>query len=174
MKSSKIFLAINFLIAPFLALPQLPSLSTSSNISFNCYRNPSTKIYSTQIALASGEKYDIVHWEKYPKPKLICDKASGKFQDFLNNGKLTYIISGKDAGSGRGIVCGSANRGDKCDDQSKIFTLLPGTNVAEAVRGLRGAILGNSPIFQGSDDEIIISLQDLIKQLQLEKSQINK
>jgi Circadian oscillating protein COP23 len=105
---------------------------------------------------------------------LICDKASGKFQDFLNNGKLTYIISGKDAGNGRGMVCGSANQGDKCDDQGKIFTFLPGTNVEEAVRGLRGAIRGNSPIFQGSDDEITISLQDLIEQLQLEEHQTNK
>jgi hypothetical protein len=163
MKSSKILLATSLWISPFLSLAHLSSASSKFNYSFICYPSPHDGVYSTRIEFSDGKKADMIYWKKSSNPRKKCADVSSKFQEFKESRRLTYLSFGKSSSTGQSIVCGLAKTSDSCDDNSKIFTLLPGTTPESTVEGLREAISGtNSPIYQGADDELIINFEDLI------------
>jgi Circadian oscillating protein COP23 len=165
MKLSKILLTASLSIPAFLSLTYLSSAASKYNYSFICYPSPKSGIYSTQIAFSDGKNIDIIYWIKHPNFKAQCKKVSNKFQEFKERRRLNYLASGTNT-KGQRIICGLVKEGDTCDDSSKIFDLIPGTSLESTIKGLGETIKGgNSPIYQGADDEFIINFEDLIDKI---------
>lgn len=150
-----------------------PSMAESrqSTLIFECIRDPQTKIYSTVIKYPVDKTNELIRWKSklVSNPKQTCREVSDKFQASWSNGKLNYLKTGKSTATGRSIVCGLADRVTLCNDAAKLFDLVPGTNRRTAFVALLQKInLKNNnidPIFQSSDDELIIDLQESIEQL---------
>jgi Circadian oscillating protein COP23 len=140
----------------------------SSDVLFECSRNPKTRIYSTVVKYANGKTNELIHWtpEHIKNPKLTCRQVSDKFQHSWESGNLNFLKTGRSAKTGRFIICGLADGNTPCDDRTKIFDLLPSsTNPKIAVRSLLQSIYkeGNAPLYQSSDDEIVVDLRELIR-----------
>jgi Circadian oscillating protein COP23 len=162
MKLSKILLFTSLWITPLLSLAFLSSASPKFNYSFRCNQNPRNNVYSTQIIFSTNETIDMIFWKKSSNLNKTCSNVSSKFQEFKENRRLNYLLTGKSS-TGQTIICGSAKQSESCNDSNRIFILLPGTNPQSTIEGLTETISGgNSPILQGSDDEIIVNFEDLI------------
>jgi Circadian oscillating protein COP23 len=150
-----------------------PSMAESrqSTLIFECVRDPQSKIYSTVIKYPVDKTNELIRWKSklVSNPKQTCREVSDKFQAAWSSGKLNYLKTGKSTTTGRAIICGLADRVTLCNDAAKLFDLVPGTNRRTAFVALLQKInLKNNsidPIFQGSDDELIIDLRDSIEQL---------
>ncbi len=150
-----------------------PSVAESrqSALIFECARDPQTKIYSTLIKYSADKTNELIRWKSklVSDPKQTCREVSDKFQASWSSGKLNYLKTGKSTLTGRAIICGLADRATLCNDATKLFDLVPGTNRRTAFVALLQKInLKNNnidPIFQGSDDELIIDLRESIEQL---------
>jgi hypothetical protein len=162
MRLSKILLATSLWITPLLSLAFLSSASPKFNYSFRCNQNPRNNVYSTQIIFSNNETIDMIYWKKSSNLNKTCSNVSSKFQEFKENRRLNYLLAGKSS-TGQSIICGAAKHIESCNDSNKIFALLPGTNPQGVIEGLTETISGgNNPIYQGSDDEIIVKFEDLI------------
>jgi hypothetical protein len=154
-------------IANLLLTSQAPA-QASSNVVFDCSRNPKTKIYSTIVKDAKGKTSELIHWtpEHIKNPKITCRQISDKFQQSWESGKLNYLKTGRSAKTGRFMVCGLADSNTPCDDRTKIFDLLPSSKDPKAaVRSLLQSINkdSNSPLYQSSDDEVIFDLRGWVE-----------
>jgi hypothetical protein len=162
MKLLKILLATSLWIAPLLSITFSSSASPKFNYIFSCSPNLQKNFPSTQIEFSDGKKYDMIYWKKYSNSRKKCDDVSRRFQEFKESHRLTYLLSGKSS-TGQTIICGVAKQSESCNDSSKIFDLLPGNSPQSTIEGLQETISGgNSPIYQGADDDIIVSFEDLI------------
>jgi hypothetical protein len=153
-------------IANLLGILQQPA-KASSEVLFDCSRNPKTRIYSTVIKYANGKTNELIHWtpEHIKNPKLTCRQVSDKFQQSWESGKLNFLKTGRSAKTGRVIICGLADNNTLCDDRTKIFELLPSnSNPKIAVRSLLQGIYkeGNAPLYQSSDNETVVDLRELL------------
>jgi Circadian oscillating protein COP23 len=154
-------------------LDMAPSLAESrqSTLIFECARDPQTKIYSTYIKYSAVKTNELIRWKSklVSNPRQTCREVSDKFQESWSSGKLNYLKTGKSTSTGRAIICGLADRVTLCNDATKLFDLVPGTNRRTAFVALLQKInLKNNnidPIFQGSDDELTIDLRESIEQL---------
>jgi Circadian oscillating protein COP23 len=162
MKSLKALLAVSLWITPLLLTTFSSSASSKLNYKFVCDYSFKANAYATQIKFPNDKRYDVIYWKKSSSPHKKCEDVSSKFQGFQDNRRLNYLLAGKSS-TGQSIICGAAKEIESCNDSNKIFTLLPGTNPQSAIEGLTETISGdNSPIYQGSDDEIIVKFEDLI------------
>jgi Circadian oscillating protein COP23 len=135
---------------------------------FDCSRHPKTRIYSTVIKYANGKTSELIRWtpEHIKNPKNTCRQVSDRFQQSWESGKLNYLKTGRSAKTGKSIVCGLADSNTLCDDRTKIFDLLPSSNNPKtALRSLLQSIYkeGNDPLYQSSDDEIVVDLRELLR-----------
>ncbi|WP_310483491.1 COP23 domain-containing protein [Chamaesiphon sp. VAR_48_metabat_403] len=153
-------------VAGLVVIPQAP-VRASSGVVFDCSRNPKTKIYSTVVKYPSGKTSELIHWtpEHIKNPKTTCRQVSDKFQQAWENGKLKYLKTGRSPKTGRFIICGLADSNTPCDDRTKIFDLLPSSKDPKvAVRSLLQTINKdtNSPLYQSSDDELVVDLREWV------------
>jgi Circadian oscillating protein COP23 len=150
-----------------------PSLAESrqSTLIFECARDPQTKIYSTYIKYSAVKTNELIRWKSklVSNPKQTCREVSDKFQESWSTGKLNYLKTGKSTLTGGSIICGLADRDTLCNDATKLFDLVRGTNRRTAFVTLLQKInlkdTSIGPIPQGSDDELIIDLRESIEQL---------
>lgn len=151
-----------------------PSVAESrqSTLIFECARDPQTKIYSTIIKYPVDKTNELIRWKSklVSNPRQTCREVSDKFQASWSNGKLNYLKTGKSTATGRAIICGLADRVTLCNDATKLFDLIPGTNRRTAFVALLQKIntkdqTNTDPIFQASDDELVIDLRESIEQL---------
>jgi Circadian oscillating protein COP23 len=154
-------------VAGFVVIPQAP-IRASSGVLFDCSRNPKTKMYSTVVKYADGKTSELIHWtpEHIKNPKITCRQVSDKFQQAWENGKLNYLKTGRSPKTGRFIICGLADSNTSCDDRTKIFDLLPSNKDPKvAVRSLLQSIYkdSNSPLYQSSDDEVVVDLREWVR-----------
>jgi hypothetical protein len=154
-------------IANLVGILQEPARA-GSEVLFECSRNPKTRIYTTAIAYANGKTSELIRWtpEHIKNPKLTCRQVSDKFQESWESGKLNFLKTGRSAKTGRFIICGLVDSNTPCDDRTKIFDLSPSSNNPKtALRSLLQSIYkeGNAPLYQSSDDEIVIDLRELLR-----------
>jgi Circadian oscillating protein COP23 len=140
----------------------------SSDVLFDCSRNPKTKTYSTVVKYANGKTSELIHWtpEHIKNPKTTCRQVSDKFQQSWESGKLNYLKTGRSPKTGRFIICGLADNNTPCDDRNKIFDLLPSSKDPKvAVRSLLQSIYQdtNNPLYQSSDNEVTIDLREWLR-----------
>jgi hypothetical protein len=110
-------------------------------------------------------------YPQYTQNIFICTRVSRRFQDFYNAGKLNYIKSGKSEKKPGHIICGTAED-IVCTERDKLFDVEPYTKPADSLAKDLNKILaknGNEPIYQGSDDELVIDFQKILAELRTPK-----
>jgi Circadian oscillating protein COP23 len=136
---------------------------------FDCSPDPKTGIYYTIIKYSSGNSKELIRWKSniVGNPKKVCHQVTERFQQSWESGKLNYLKTARSNKTGRAMICGLADDNSPCDDNTKLFDLLPSTTPKTAVRSLLQNIanITNTPIQQSSDDEIIVDLKASIEQL---------
>ena len=129
----------------------------------------SNKILPTTFAATSArtEPVALIRWNSHLssyKPQTRCDLVSQKFQTAWSGGKLHFISAGISQKTGQGIICGTANKTQKCDESQMLFTLKNSKDAGDIVTKIgqiqRGA--DSSPITQSSSNEYI-DLEELLK-----------
>ncbi len=90
--------------------------------------------------------------------------VSTKFQTAWTGGKLKFIKAGVSNQTGQGIICGTADRQQKCDDAQILFTLKnhqDAKNIIANINNIRSGKISN-PLLQSSGDSVV-DLEELIK-----------
>jgi hypothetical protein len=149
-----------------------PSLANPPIVRFYCGQSFDTdqnKILPTTFVATSArtESIAIIRWRSgfggYT-PQVRCNMVSSKFQTAWTGGNLKFIKAGVSNQTGQGIVCGTADRQQKCDDAQMLFTLKnhqDAINIIANINSIRSGKVGN-PILQSSG-ESIVDLEQLIK-----------
>jgi Circadian oscillating protein COP23 len=132
---------------------------------FECRLNPKTKISSTYIVYSDDVTSELIRWKSKAirNPNVTCRNASNRFQELWSSGQLNYLKINKR------LVCGIPTLRTPCDESTKLFELLPNSNPKTVASTLLHKISvrdsNKEPIFETSDDEIIINFREAIKQL---------
>lgn len=157
-------------LAPFSSVA-LTQIDPKPSPQFHCFPD-SIERHFTRVSLPSGESLNLIYWRDTANPRATCDRVSRKFQDFYKTGRLNYIKGGRSEKTGGGIICGTAEANIECNERSKLFDLLPYTKPANILADdLKKRFRDDSgkPIYQGSDDEIVINLREILAQLPTQK-----
>jgi Circadian oscillating protein COP23 len=146
------------------------TVSAEPLLIFDCYRDPRTLVYSTVYTSRQGKKKALIYWKSniIGNPKNNCRTVSDQFQAHWSSGKINYMKVGSSRKTGRLIICGLRYGNNSCNDQAKLFELLPGTIPEQAVKSLLAGLNDDgksNPIIQSSDDEIIVDVRKLIERL---------
>jgi Circadian oscillating protein COP23 len=153
-------------IAITLFLPILigsaPALASDRTVKvrFFCAPSQDDKMTPTTYAMTSGMKdyLPLIMW-KYTPPKGTtnqqrCESTSSRFQSAWDRGTFDKLIANTDKKNGAGLICAVSYRELKCDRSNSLFTLNTGSDAADIIQRLRGAISGpekGEPIPQSSD-----------------------
>jgi hypothetical protein len=149
-----------------------PSIAKPLTVRFYCGQSFDTdqnKILPTTFVATSArtESIAIIRWKSgfggYP-PQVRCNMVSSKFQTAWTGGNLKFIKAGVSNQTGQGIVCGTADRQQKCDDAQMLFTLKnhqDAINIIANINSIRSGKVGN-PILQSSGDSLV-DLEQLIQ-----------
>jgi Circadian oscillating protein COP23 len=170
--STKAFaLFVFWTISSLMVVTQIPVEAGRLYI-FECQQNPGTGVLATVVKKRSnGKTREVILWKSNYVPKPIqktCRDVSDRFQEFWDKGNLDRLVISRADRNGGVIVCGFADRisNPVCDERHKIFTLSgamsPQTAYDNLLRNLTNKI--EIPIYQGSDDEIIIDFKAAIEQ----------
>ncbi len=149
------FLAI---LVPSIALTQT---TTQPSPQFYCAPDSRGTLF-TQVLIPGREPLQLISWKKTANPRTTCERVSRRFHDFYKAGKLNYIKGGS------GIICGTAEDIECNDKRDKLFDLLPYTKATESLADALKEMLYNgsgNPIYQGSDDELVIDFQKILAEL---------
>jgi Circadian oscillating protein COP23 len=151
-----------------------PQIYSQQSPQFYCFPD-STGNHFTRVSITNGKSLNLIHWKDTPKPRLVCDQVSRKFQDFYNAGKLNYIKGGISKKTGNSIICGTAED-IECNEKSKLFELPPYTNSANSLaddlkqrlRGNDDIGLNNRPRCNNCSviyQELVIDFQEILAEL---------
>lgn len=136
-----------------------------SSLIFECRVNPKTKISSTYIVYSDGVTSELIRWKSKVtrNPRVTCQNASNRFQELWSSGQLNYLKINKR------LVCGVPSLRTPCDESTKLFELLPGSDPKTTASTLLHKISvkdsSREPIVETSDDEIIIDFREAVKKL---------
>ena len=136
---------------------------------FECSRDPQTRVHSTIIKYTNGKNQELIRWKSgvIKNPKQACRDASDRFESAWDNHQLIHLTTGSSQRSGMTIICAAADKKRTCNDNTKLFELLPGHN-KDVVRTIIIKKINDKnnklePIWQSSGDEITIDLRQLIE-----------
>jgi hypothetical protein len=138
---------------------------TRSSLIFECRLNPKIKISSTYIVYSDGVSSELIRWKSKVtrNPRTTCQNASNRFQELWSNGQLNHLKISKR------LVCGVPTPQTPCDESTKLFELLPGSNPKTTASNLLHKIsFKNSnaePIVETSDEEIISDFREAVKKI---------
>jgi hypothetical protein len=142
---------------------------------FECSRDTRTRVYSTIIKHDTGRTHEIIQWKSkfILNPKVTCRNAVDRFQTLFDRGDLDFIKIGHSRKTQGTIICGlsAKNKHDSCNENNKLFDLSPRITPRTALNGLlQNMVSGsNPPIYQGSDDEIVVNFKVSIEQSQAKR-----
>jgi Circadian oscillating protein COP23 len=153
-----------------LAVP--PSTANPLTVRFYCGQSfdpDQNKILPTTFVATSArtESIAIIRWKSafgVYSPQVRCNKVSSKFQTAWTGGNLKFIKSGVSDRTGLGIICGTADRQQKCDDSQMLFTLRnhqDARNIIDNINNIRNGKI-SKPFLQSSGDSLV-DLEELIK-----------
>jgi hypothetical protein len=134
---------------------------------FECSRDPQTRVYSTIIKYTSGKNKELIRWKSnaIENPKITCRNVSDRFDLGWDRHQLNHFKVGQSRRNGMTIVCGVAATNNVCNDDNKLFDLLPDNNKSVAkdlLQIINDKNSKTSPIWQNSGDEITINLRQWI------------
>lgn len=97
-------------------------------------------------------------------PEKRCQQVTQKFQEFYAQNRLNYITAGKH--NGYPIICGVANPGEPCNQNSQLFTIKTGSNADAVIRRIMDIAEGKTSeiLFQNSGSQAYIDVQAFLAQ----------
>jgi Circadian oscillating protein COP23 len=168
----KLLILATLLTTELTILAVQPSTANPPTVSFYCGQSfdpDQNKILPTTFVATSArtESIAIIRWKSgfggY-SPQVRCNMVSTKFQTAWTGGNLKFIKSGVSDRTGQGIVCGTADRQQKCDDAQILFTLKnyqDAKNIITNINNIRTGKTSN-PLLQSSGDSVV-DLEELTK-----------
>lgn len=141
------------------------SLANPPTVRFYCGQSfdpEQKKILPTTFVATSArsESIAIIRWSSgfggY-SPQVRCNMVSTKFQSAWTGGSLKFIKAGVSNQTGQGIICGTADRQQKCDDSQILFTLKNHQDAKNVITSINNIRTGKTsgPIAQSSGDSIV-------------------
>ncbi|WP_310487705.1 COP23 domain-containing protein [Chamaesiphon sp. VAR_69_metabat_338] len=168
----KIIILATLAIAELIMLGVQPSTANPLTVRFYCGQSFDTarnKILPTTFVATSArsESIALIRWGSSfggYSPQVRCNMVASKFQTAWTGGNLKFIKSGVSDRTGQGIICGTADRQQKCDDSQILFTLKnhqDAKNIIANINNIRsGKTSGPSPQSAGDSP---VDLEELIK-----------
>ncbi len=149
-----------------------PSIANPSTVRFYCGQSfdvDQKKILPTTFVATSArtESIAIIRWKSgfggY-SPQVRCNMVSTKFQSAWAGGNLKFIKAGVSNQTGQGIICGTAELQQKCDDSQILFTLKNHQDAKNIITSINSIRKGNvrGPLSQSSGDSLV-DLEQLIQ-----------
>jgi hypothetical protein len=171
----KKFIAISLIVTGLLAAGSVanrPATAIKPQARFYCGQsyNTTTKksVPTTFVATsAKSEPIALIRWKsalgEYT-PQIRCDTVSQKFQSAWQSGKLRYVVAGTDPASRAGIICGLADKSQKCDRSTMLFTLRSRKDAGAVVTEIDSIRRGttSAPLDESAGTEIA-DLEELLK-----------
>jgi Circadian oscillating protein COP23 len=168
----KLIILATLLTTELTILAVQPSTANPPTVRFYCGQSFDTdqnKILPTTFVATSArtESIAIIRWKSgfggY-SPQVRCNMVSTKFQTAWTGGNLKFIKAGVSNQTGQGIICGTAELQQKCDDAQILFTLKnhqDAKNIITSINSIKSGKIRN-PILQSSGDSSV-DLEQLIQ-----------
>ncbi len=171
----KKLIAITLVVTGVLAASSFanrPATAQKLQARFYCgqsYNTATKKIMPTTYVATSAksEPVALIRWKsalgEYT-PQMRCDTVSQKFQSAWKSGKLRYVAAGTDPANREGIICGLADKSQKCDRSTMLFTLRSRKDAGDVVTEIDSIRRGTAsrPLDQSASGEIA-DLGELLK-----------
>jgi Circadian oscillating protein COP23 len=149
-----------------------PSTANPSKVRFYCGQSfdpDQNKILPTTFVATSArsESIALIRWKSgfgSYSPQVRCNMVASKFQTAWTGGSLKFIKSGVSSKTGQGIICGTIDRQQKCDNSQMLFTLKnhqDAKNIIANINNIRSGKTGG-PSLQSAGDSLV-DLEELIK-----------
>jgi Circadian oscillating protein COP23 len=168
----KLLILATLLTAELTTIAVQPSTANPPTVRFYCGQSfdpDQNKILPTTFVATSArpDSIAIIRWKSgfggY-SPQVRCNMVSSKFQTAWAGGNLKFIKSGVSDRTGQGIICGTADRQQKCDNSQMLFTLKnhqDARNIITNINNIRSGKTGG-PSLQSAGDSLV-DLEELIK-----------
>jgi Circadian oscillating protein COP23 len=168
----KLLILATLLTTELTILAVQPSTANPPTVRFYCGQSfdpDQNKILPTTFVATSArsESIAIIRWKSdfggY-SPQVRCNMVSSKFQTAWTGGNLKFIKSGVSNQTGQGIVCGTADRQQKCDDAQMLFTLKNHQDAKTIITNINNIRTGktSNPLLQSAGDSVV-DIEELIK-----------
>ncbi len=138
------------------------SSSTSEKVTFSCGIR---KGVPTTVAQSSRGDISLIRWvsdfggEVGYTPEKRCEEVSQRFQQYYNQGVLSFVTTGRQ--NNQNIICVSSKDGGTC--QGLLFTLKPSDNPSQVIGQMfEVASYASGPIEQSSSSGIYIDINKLL------------
>lgn len=101
-------------------------------------------------------------------PKKRCQQVTKDFQKYYDEGRLSYLSTGKR--NGYPVIC-TAKPGENCNQDNHLFTIKPGQNAQLVLQRLLDIGEGKSgrPIYQSSGKQLHVEVQKIFDNASLVK-----
>jgi Circadian oscillating protein COP23 len=168
----KLLILATLLTTELTLLAVQPSTANPPTVRFYCGQSFDTdqnKILPTTFVATSAraESIAIIRWKSgfggY-SPQVRCNMVSSKFQTAWMGGNLKFIKAGVSNQTGQGIICGTADLQQKCDDSQILFTLKNNQDARSIIANINNIKAGKAggPSSQSSGDSSV-DLEKLIQ-----------
>ncbi len=168
----KLLILATLLTTELTILAVQPSTANPPTVRFYCGQSfdpDQNKILPTTFVATSArsESIAIIRWKSgfggY-SPQVRCNMVSSKFQTAWTGGNLKFIKSGVSDQTGQGIVCGTTDRQQKCDDAQMLFTLKNHQDAKNIITNINNIRTGktSNPLLQSAGDSVV-DIEELIK-----------
>jgi hypothetical protein len=91
-----------------------------------------------------------------------CQEVSARFDEFLKQGRLTYITTGRM--NGLPVICTAANRGGACD--GLLYTLKPGQDATSTLKNLLDIRTKARGPLNETNSRLYVSIDELLSTAQ--------
>jgi Circadian oscillating protein COP23 len=168
----KLLILATLLTTELMLITARPSVANPPTVRFYCGQSFDTdqkKILPTTFVATSAraESIAIIRWKSgfggY-SPQVRCNMVSTKFQSAWTGGNLKFIKAGVSNQTGQGIICGTADLQQKCDESQMLFTLKNHQDAKSIITSINSIKSGKirNPLLQSSGDSSV-DLEQLIQ-----------
>ena len=119
---------------------------------------------STMAVKADGGRVPVIRWTSKTfdsagwSKQRRCEEVSKRFHNFLKQGRLAYITTGRI--NRLPVICTAASKGGACD--GLLYTLKPGQNATATLRNLLDLRHKARGPLNETSDRLYVSLSELI------------
>jgi len=152
--------AAGCVLAPGLSIQ--PAEAGVSAKSFVCGRAAGAP--ATNVVTGDGRQVPVIRWTSTVfsdagwSQQRRCQEVSSRFDGFLNQGRLSYITTGRM--NGQPVICTARNKGGGCD--GLLFTLKPGQDATSTLKNLLEIRVKARGPLNETNSRLYVSLDELL------------
>jgi hypothetical protein len=123
---------------------------------------------STNAVKADGKQVPVIRWTSNVfdsagwSQERRCQEVSNRFNQYLKEGRLTYITTGRI--NGLPVICTAASRGGACD--GLLYTLKPGQDATSTLQNLLEIRVKARGPLNETNSRLYVSLDELLTSAQ--------